>query len=157
METIFLYVSIIAVWILLAISLYFKPLKPNSIIIGIATTAYALVYDITLGHHFGLYYYIDPQGSVSYMVLAGMFLYPVLNIIYTLFLPDKRNDVLIYTGIWIIAMLVFEYASILTKTIVFTGWQPIPWSFVSYIVTYTLVYLFYRNLEKREAGRMEIV
>ncbi len=141
--------SIIVVWVLLAISLYFKPLKPSSIIIGIVTTAYTLVYDITLGHHFGLYYYIDPQGSVSYIALAGVFLYSVLNILYTLFLPEKRSGALIYTGIWIIAMLAFEYASILIKTIVFTGWQPIPWSFVTYIVTYTLVYYFYRYLQER--------
>jgi len=82
------------------------------------------------------------------MVLAALFIYSIIGIIYTLFLPKDYTKVLVYTTIWIVVMLLFEYVSVKTKTIVFTGWQPVPWSFVSYVVTFGWMYMFYRYMMK---------
>jgi len=149
MEYGFFYGSIIILWIIFIICIHFKPATLANTIIGITTVAYSLLYETLLGEYFKLYYYIEPQKSILYIILAGLLIYPVLNIIYTMFLPAKIKPILVYTSLWTIAMLVFEYASILTKTVVFTGWQMFPWSLITYILTYLWIYLFYSYLEKR--------
>jgi hypothetical protein len=117
-------------------------------IIGIASVAFSLIVDITFGDYFGLYHYINPQASVIYMVGSAIFIYPLINIIYTLFLPESLNRLFIYTTIWIGAMLVFEYLSVYFRTIVFTGWRPFPWSLIIYIATFLWINVFYKYIEK---------
>ncbi|MFZ5989823.1 MAG: hypothetical protein ACOYWZ_22230 [Bacillota bacterium] len=149
MEYLFFYFSIAVVLIILIISTYFRPLDFRSFVIGIATIAYTLVYETVLGGYFGLYYYLNPRDSIIYIVLAGVLLYPALNIIYTLFLPRNGKAALGYTAVWIAAMLIFEYLSIVSGTIVFTGWRPVPWSVITYLVTYLWVYFLYKYLSSR--------
>lgn len=149
MEFIVFYISVIAVLVVFLISIYFRPLRLSNIIIGISSIAYSLIYDLTLGNRLKLYYYINPENSVLYMLISGIILYPLLNTIYTLFLPVKMKSILLYTGAWIVIMLLFEYLTWLTKTIVFTGWNPIPWSVVTYIFTYTWIFIFYRYLLRK--------
>ncbi|OCL27171.1 hypothetical protein U472_06760 [Orenia metallireducens] len=149
MEYSFFYGSIVVLWTILGVCMYFKTIKLKHLIIGITTIAYSLLYEVLLGEYLDLYYYIKDKESILYTLLAGILVYPILNIIYTLFLPKKTRPVLIYTGLWIIAMLIFEYLSLLTKTVVFTGWRMIPWSPLTYMVNYLWIYLFYRYLEKR--------
>ncbi len=148
MNILFFYTSVVVVWILFAICAYFKPLKVENIIIGIASVAFSLIVDITLGDYFGLYYYIKPQTSTIYMVGSAIFIYPLINIIYTLFLPESLNRLFIYTAIWIGTMLVFEYLSVYFRTIVFTGWRPVPWSLIIYIATYLWINIFYKFLSR---------
>jgi len=118
-------------------------------IVGIMTVAYSMVYETVLGGYFRLYYYLNPQDSLIYIVLSAILLYPALNIIYTMFLPKKKKAVLGYSVAWIAAMLIFEYFSVKLQTIVFTGWKPVPWSLVTYIVTYLWIYLIYQYLSKK--------
>ena len=148
MPYIFFYASIIGVWVLFLICLKFRPLHINSITIGIASIAYSLVFDITLGNRLGLFHYITPGESTMYMVLGAIFIYSGLNIIYTMFLPEKVRPALIYTAVWVAAMLVFEYGSLLARTIVFTGWTIFPWSVITYLFTYLWINLLFRYLEK---------
>lgn len=150
MEYTFFYLSIIAVWIVFILSAMYRRPDFRAFIIGIATVAYSLTFDVTLGSYFGLYYYISPKDTNLYIVLSGITLYPLLNILYTLFLPKGGSKALIYSLIWTVAMLIFEYASIITKTVVFTGWKPIPWSIITYFVTYTWIYLLYRYISRRK-------
>jgi hypothetical protein len=145
----FFFIFIAAVIILFIISLFFRPIRLEHVIIGITSVAYSLVYENILGEYFRLYHYIDSQVSILYIVLAGVFLYPVLNMLYILFLPSKIKPLLLYTGVWIGAMLFLEYISLLTKTIVFTGWVIFPWSLITYIGTYLWVIFFYSYLQKR--------
>lgn len=149
MESMFIYISIAVIWAVFVALLSFRRIGINHIFIGITTVAYTLVFDFTFGGRLGLYHYVTPTASLSYILLSGVFLYSVLNIIYTMFLPEKTLNALIYTSLWIIGMLGFEYASVLTGTIVFTGWQPIPWSLITYTVTYAWVYTFYRYLQDK--------
>ena len=136
------YISVTIVCIFFLVSIYFKPLHMRHIIIGIASIAYSLIFDVIFGAYLKLYFYINSSSSLLYIVLASIFLYALLNIVYTFFLPKKLKGILVYTGIWITAMLIFEMLSLLSKTIVFTGWKPIPWSFLTYIITYVWVYFF---------------
>ncbi len=109
-----------------------------------------MVYEVILGEYYGLYYYINEKDSIIYIVLAGIILYPALNIIYVLFLPKEMKKALIYTVFWMVAMVIFEYFSLVSKTIVFTGWKPIPWSIITYIATYLWVYTLYRYMSNRK-------
>jgi len=147
MAHIFFFITLVLVWIFLIISIYLRPLRLSNIIIGIAAIAYSLVFDTLLGTAVGLYHYISPRESALYTVLAAVFIYAPLDIVYTLFFPNTGKAKPVYTGLWIAAMLLFEYASVKTGTVVFTGWRPIPWSFLTYIVTYGWINLLYRYLD----------
>ena len=68
---------------------FFKPLDFRSYVIAVTSITYSLVYEVILGEYYGLYYYINEKDSIIYIVLAGIILYPALNIIYVLFLPKK--------------------------------------------------------------------
>ena len=148
MNILFFYTSVVITWIVFAICVYFKLLKLENIIIGIASIAFSLIVDITLGDYFGLYYYINPQVSTIYMVGSAIFIYLLINIIYTLFLPESLNRLFVYTAIWIGAMLVFEYLSVYFKTIIFTGWRPFPWSLILYIATFLWINIFFKYIRK---------
>jgi hypothetical protein len=143
----FFYISVAAILLLLTISMYYKPINLSSIIIGITAIAYSLIYEVTFSHIIGLYYYITPGESMVYILLSAVLIYAPLNIIYTLFLPKGRKRVMVYTGIWIASMLLFEYLSVAMRTVVFTGWRPVPWSLVTYMATYGWIIYFYRYLD----------
>lgn len=143
MSHIFFYASIVVLLILFLFVCTFKSPKLPNVIIGLTAVGYSLIIDIILGDQLKLYYYIDPQLSTMYIVVSAVFVYPILNIIYTLFLPKKFKSLIIYTFCWITSLLVFEYACVKAKTIVFTGWQALPWSIIIYLVTYIWIYYFY--------------
>ena len=148
MEHTFFWISAAVSVLLLAITALLKGTNLPIWITGIATIAYSMVYDITFGDRLGLYYYITPEESTLYILLGALFIYTPLNIVYVVFLPESLRKILIYTAIWIAAMILFEYANLLTRSIVFTGWRPIPWSIVTYAVTYTWIILFYKYLQR---------
>ncbi|TYQ17976.1 UNVERIFIED_CONTAM: hypothetical protein Cloal_0371 [Acetivibrio alkalicellulosi] len=150
MEYMFYYLSIAAVLVILAICSFYRPLDFRCFVIAVATIAYSLVYEITLGEYYKLYYYINRQDSIIYMVLAGILLYPALNVIYVLFLPREGIKALKYTFLWIVAMIIFEYGSLAFKTVVFTGWKLMPWSIVTYLATYLWIYVLYKYMSPRK-------
>jgi hypothetical protein len=140
--------------VIFCFALSIRKLRLSNIIIGITTIGYSLTNDILFGDYFKLFYYISPQESTIYMILAAVFIYPLLNILYTMFLPKNRNYGFVYTLGWILGMLIFEYFTVAVNTIVFTGWKPIPWSIVLYIVAYLWIYNFYKYLVNKHAYRI---
>ena len=146
MEYTYFYIYLISVWVVLLVCSQFKPVEIWHGVIGAVTVAYSLAYEIIFGNWMGLYYYLDPDHTALYMVLAGVMMYPVLNVIYVLFLPKDKSRLLLYTGIWILAMILFEYVIIWQGIIVLTGWKPIPWSLATYAFTYLWINLLYRRL-----------
>lgn len=150
MQFVFFYLSIAAILIVLGIVSFYKPLDFRCFVIAITTTACSLVYETILGEYYGLYYYINEKDSIIYIVLSGILLYPALNVIYVLFLPKEIKKAFVYTVFWMATMIIFEYVSLLTKTIVFTGWKPMPWSLITYIGTYLWVYTLYKFMERKK-------
>lgn len=141
------YASIFIGWVVFFFSYHrWRPGLPH-IIIGLATVGYSMTYETILGVWGRLYYYLDPVNSPLYITIASVLIYPVINMLYTLFLPPKR--VLSYTLLWIMGMLLFEWFGVSQGIVVFTGWKVIPWSIVTYIVTYLWVYALYQILKKR--------
>jgi hypothetical protein len=149
----FFYVSVIIVIIIFVICVRKSNPSIAAILIGITSIAYSLIFDITFGQLLGLYHYIDPQASILYILLSGIFVYPLLNVIYILFLPVQTTSILVYTIFWIAVMLIFEYLSIISKTVVFTGWKPLPWSLLTYAVTYSWINALYRYLKNEGFGK----
>lgn len=149
MAYIYFYGYVILIWAVLLLSIRFRPMHINHFIIGFVTIAYSLTYEILFGNWLGLYYYLDKTNSSLYIALAGILVYPLLNILYVLFLPKSRKYFLPYTVVWITAMLLFEYITVRQNIIVFTGWKPIPWSIATYAFTYLWIDLLYMYLEKR--------
>jgi hypothetical protein len=59
-----------------------------------------------------------------------------------LFLPDKGKKFIIYTALWIIGLIIFEYLSLIQNIVIFTGWKPIPWSLAVYAFTYLWINIY---------------
>lgn len=152
MEYTFFWVFAVVSILLLGSTAIFKGINPAVWIIGIASIAYSLVYEIIFGERLDLYYYITPRESTLFILLGALFIYTPLNIIYTVFLPEKPKKILIYTVIWTAAMVILEFASLYTRSIVLTGWKPIPWSIVTYAFTYLWIVLFYKYLQRFPRG-----
>lgn len=147
----------IVIWIAFIIVGYFKGINLADIVIGIATVAYSVSFDCLFGTQLGLYHYILPSISISYAIAAAFLIYSILNIIYTIFLPKKLLNILSYTLVWILGMLIFETLSFITHTIVLTGWRVIPWSIVTYVVAYTWIYTLYNYLARKGLDKILIV
>jgi hypothetical protein len=145
----YFYGYLVLIWVFLLISVRYRQLNSKHVYVGIATIAYSLTYEIILGDWLGLYHYLDKTNSPLYIVLAGILIYPLLNILYVLFLPINTKNLLPYTGAWITVMLLFEYITVIQKIVVMTGWKPIPWSIATYAFTYLWINILYRYLEKR--------
>ncbi len=135
----FFYGSILIIWIILLIVLGKRPFKVHHLFIWITYSLYSLVFEIVFGEILKLYYYITPEESMVYILIGSLFLYPVKMVLYVFFLPRKK--VLWYTAGWIIFVQVLELVSLYTKTIVLTGWKVVPWSPITYLVTYLFLFL----------------
>ena len=61
MKYLFFYGSILLVLLALLAVNRVKKLSMNDYLIGIASTAFPLAFDVALGGHFKLYYYISPR------------------------------------------------------------------------------------------------
>lgn len=149
MAVAFIYGSIAGVWIVFFICRSVKPVTFKSIMVFITGIGYSLLFETTLGEYLDLYYYVNPSDSLFYIILTAVFLYPVIEVTYTLFLPEKAYPALIYTAAWLVLMLIFELASIYTKSIILTGWRVMPWSIITYLVTFGWINLLFRYLKKR--------
>lgn len=149
MAVVFFYGSIAAVWIVFLILAVKKPLTLKHVMVAITAMGYSLLFETSLGEYLGLYYYINPEHSLFYIILSAVLLYPIIEVVYTMFLPDRAYPAILYTTVWIALMLIFELISIYTKTVVFTGWRLIPWSIITYLVTFGWINLLFRNLKER--------
>lgn len=145
----FFYGSIAVLWVIFFICTVKKPLTFKHIMVFIAAVGYSLLYETSLGEYTGLYYYINPESSLFYIIVSAVFIYPIVEVIYTMFLPEKTYPAVIYTAAWIVLMLIFELASLYTRTVVLTGWRVMPWSIVTYVFTFSWINLLFRYLKKR--------
>lgn len=145
----FFYISVAAIWLVFLICAVKKKLTLKHTLIAITAMGYSLLYETVLGEYIGLYYYISKENSLLYIVLSAVLLYPIIEVIYALFLPENAYAAVLYTIVWTILMLAFELASLHTGTVVLTGWKVIPWSIVTYIFTFLWINLLFRLLKKR--------
>jgi len=137
MAIIFFYGSILVIWIVLLIVVGKRTFKVRHLFVWISYSLYSLVYEFFFGSVLKLYHYITPDKSILYTLVGSLFLYPVIMVIYVLFLPSKK--VLWYTAGWIVFVQILELISLWTKTVVLTGWKVIPWSPLTYIITFALL------------------
>lgn len=149
----FFYGSILVIFIFSIFLCAKKRPDLAKIITGLASVTYSLTFDIIFGWLMGLYYYITPQTSMLYILISSFFIYAPLNVIYIMYLPSALKNKLIYSSVWIAVMLLFEYGSLAVRTIVFTGWNPIPWSVVTYVTTYLWINLLYSYLISKGLSR----
>lgn len=145
----FFYGSIAAIWIVFFICAFKRPISFKHIMIAITSMGYSLLYETFLGEYSKLYYYINKEYSLLYIIISAVLIYPVIEVIYTLFLPEKLYPAVLYTSVWIVLMLAFELLSFYTRTVVLTGWRVIPWSIITYIFTFIWINLLFRYLKKR--------
>lgn len=113
----------------------------------ISYSLYNLVFELIFGEIFDLYYYIEEADSLIYILISAVFIYPLIAALYIYFLPEGKKAFW-YTSGFIIAILILEIVSLYTRTIVFTGWRLIPWSVITYIVSFGLIYVYNNFLKK---------
>lgn len=146
MATGFYYGVLLVVWIVFLFAIRVRPLKLRHLFLWISYSLYTLSLEIILGIFLHLYYYSSQEESLFYVLISSLLLYPVMVVLYSLYLPPKK--VLWYTVGWILVLQVLEVITINTGTIVLTGWKIIPWSPVTYSITYLFVYLLDGFLKK---------
>lgn len=145
----FFYCSIVAIWVVFFICVIKRPVTFKHIMIAITAVGYSMLYETSLGEYTGLYYYIKPSDSLFYIILSAIFIYPIIEVIYAMFLPEMTYPTVIYTAVWIVLMLAFESASIYTRTLILTGWRVFPWSIITYFFTFGWINLLFRYLKKK--------
>lgn len=145
----FFYISAAVTWLIFLICAVKKKLTLKHTLIAITAMGYSLLYETILGEYIGLYFYISKENSLLYIVLSAVLIYPEIEVIYTLFLPESVYAAVPYTIAWTILMLAFELASLYTGTIVLTGWKVIPWSIATYLFTFLWINLLFRLLKRR--------
>ena len=106
---------------------------------------YNLIFELIYGEIFGLYYYIERTHSLIYIIIASVFLYPVIAVLYVSFYPEEKRALWFTLGA-IVIMLFLEMASLNTRTIVLTGWKVIPWSVIAYIVSFVFINIINNSL-----------
>lgn len=149
MALVYFYGSITVVIIIFLLFVLKKTITFKHIVIYISGIGYSLLYETVFGEYAGLYHYINKSDSLFYIIVSGVLLYPVIDAIYALFLPERVKPAILYTIIWLVLMIASELLSIYTKTIVFTGWKLMPWSIVTYIFTFIWINLLFRYMKKR--------
>ena len=127
----------------------FKQVRLPAVTAGLVSIGYSLIFDITFGGLLGLYYYINLDETTVFMILAAVFIYAPLDILFLVFIPSGIGKAAAYTAAWTAGMLLLECACLSTGTLVFTGWRIFPWSFITYAATYIWIIKFYRYLDKR--------
>lgn len=145
----FFYISAAAIWLIFLICAVKRKLTLKHILIAITAMGYSLLYETILGEYIGLYYYINKENSLLYIVLSAVLIYPEIEVIYTLFLPENAYAAVPYTIVWTVLMLAFELASFYTRTVVLTGWKVFPWSIITYLFTFLWINLLFRLLKRR--------
>jgi hypothetical protein len=155
------YGAIVVSWVIL-LSLYkMKKIKLPLITVAVLylfAVAFGLTYEFTLGEVLSLYHYYDPESSAYWILLMGVFAYPIYHVLYANWLeaPIRFTRWLLYTSLWVLLMLASEYWSIANKVVVLTGWRIWPWSIVTYgtiFVCDTLLFLWIGSKVKR-VGRI---
>jgi len=124
-----------------------KQLRTRHIFLMISYSLYNLLFELICGEIIDLYYYIEKSDSLVYIIIADVFLYPLIAVLYVFLLPEGKK-VFWFTSGAIIFLLILEIASLYTGTIVLTGWKVIPWSIVTYIVSFGLIYVFNNYLNR---------
>lgn len=122
-----------------------KRLGIRHMIIMMGYSLYNLIFELVFGEIFDLYYYMEKACSLVYIIVASVFLYPLIAVLYVLYLPTGTG-IFSYTLYFITGVLLLELIALYTRTIVFTGWKVIPWSVVTYIISFGLIYAFNRLL-----------
>ena len=155
MEKAFFYGIMLAQWLVFLLTLGRKPFRLRHLILLTVYGLYTLTFDCVFGEVLKLYYYIHPMDSLAYILQASILKYPITTGLYVFYLPQGRK-VVWYTAGWIVFLLLLELLSFATKTIVLTGWNVVPWSIITYVVSFLFIYLVNAYL-KRTLGEMDII
>lgn len=137
------YFTLLLIWVVFLFLARRKPIRKEYIAVAIISMVYSLAFDIVFGEQLHLYYYISQVRSSMYILISGILLYPILHIIFLMYLPSP-NRIVIYTAVWVVAMIALEVVALKAETIVFTGWKVFPWSFFIDILTYFWIITLYR-------------
>jgi len=141
----FFYGIIITLTALFLLILGKKQFGIRHIFLMMSYSLYNLIFELIYGEIFGLYYYIERTHSLIYIIIASVFLYPVIAVLYVSFLPGRKKALWFTLGA-IVIMLFLEMASLNTRTIVLTGWKVIPWSVIAYIVSFVFINIINNSL-----------
>lgn len=150
MNQLFFYGSIGVLLVIFLAALGKKQFSMRHFILMMGYSLYNLIFELIFGEILDLYYYIDKEVSLIYIILAAIFLYPLIAVLYILFLPAGKKK-LWYTTCFITGVFILELISLRTGTILLTGWKVIPWSIVTYIVSLGLINCFNRFLLRKLA------
>ncbi|GIM29444.1 hypothetical protein CPJCM30710_21100 [Clostridium polyendosporum] len=133
-------------WIF-GIILYFKDKKT---LLVVAPFHGLISYTVNeFGYHFNFWRLIPVHIHDDYTSLStNIGLYPILGSYLIYYIQKKKNNPLIYIFIFTFITTVMEYVGFLTGLVTYgNGWN-VGWTFLSYLLPYTVAYLYYKKLRK---------
>jgi len=89
-----------------------------------------------------------------YSFWSGILVFPSLAISFLKFAPKSKYAVALYIAFCAFALTIFEIIIVVPfKISLYHGWEIIPWSPITYLLAFTLIYIYHQYLEKRMARR----
>ena len=86
--------------------------------------------------------------------MVGYIVFPSLAITFLKFSPRSKYAVAFYVTFWTFALTLFEMFVIVPyKISVYPKWRIIPWSPITYLLAFTLIFAYHKFLEKRLAEK----
>jgi len=147
------YWTMVAVFIviaLVAISIH-KITFIDSLVI-VMVIALSMGSDMLLCKQFHMYYIVSIDYRGWYSFWSGILVFPSLAITFLKFVPRSNYAVAFYVTLWTFALTLFEIFIVVPYRIsVYPKWQIIPWSPITYLVAFTVIYFYHKFLEKRIA------
>jgi len=89
----FFYGLIVATMAIFVISSGKQRFNMRHVFLMISYSLYNLVFELIFGEILDMYYYIDKAHSLIYIIIASVFLYPLLAVLYIFFLPGKAKNI----------------------------------------------------------------
>jgi hypothetical protein len=141
-------VAVFMVMALVAISIH-KLTFVDSLVI-VMVIALSMGSDMLLCKQFQMYYIVSIDYRGWYSFWSSIMVFPSLAITFIKFAPRSNFAVAFYVIFWTLALTLFEMFIVVPYRIsVYPKWQIIPWSPITYLVAFTVIYAYHKFLEKR--------
>lgn len=133
---------------LLGLFLYKRQVKLIILISPIASTVAFFIN----AWGFNFYWKLDP--SFTNMSLSAMpyelGYYPFLAILFIITIRDKKLKILTALLVFAISSTLFEFISVVMRRVIYRNEWNIYWTFLSYVLSYFIVFIYYQLLRKQK-------
>ena len=145
---IFRFIIIVSVLVTLLI-IFTRKVTFSELMVAKMAVLMALAFDMIVCKQLHMYAYVDKNFNGINTFFAGLLIYPSISIMFTNFLPKKKNSVIIYIILWVMVLTTFEL--LVSKpygVVIYPKWDILPWSGVVYVITFSWLTIYLKLINK---------